>query len=58
MFKRRKPFTYNMHQDMSTKEAKALVLKIKYASFTEAVKLVKELEVKPVYTWMKRETQS
>jgi hypothetical protein len=38
---------------MTLKEAKALVLKIKYASFTEAVKIVKELEVKKPYEWQK-----
>lgn len=40
---------------MTTKEAKALVAKIKYANYTEAVKIVKDLEIKKVkraeYTW-------
>lgn len=40
---------------VTTKEAKVLVSKIKYANYTEAVKIVKELEIKKPkrieYTW-------
>lgn len=41
---------------MTKKEAHSLVIRIKYASYTEAVKLImKELDIKPKNYWLKPE---